>query len=176
MPLGNIALQYVIQNNCRKVWWCFSYDFLHFHFLEIKKKICQIHQNYLVALIRFEYILPLTSCWEFSTSYVHCTDIWPLFLWPLTSQGKLEASFEEIESMLNMLEDTCEEEELIKNKKTQIAELAKYRHQKEWDPYQTVSVPKNSFRYMKEAQFSTPLHQYSEKKLKKKQTSTLQSY
>ena len=107
----------------------------------------ELQQNYLVALIRFEYILPLTSCWEFSTSYVHCTDIWPLFLWPLTSQGKLEASFEEIESMLNMLEDTCEEEELIKNKKTQIAELAKYRHQKEWDPYQTVSVPKNIFRY-----------------------------
>ena len=23
LPLGNIALQYVIQNNCRKVWWCF---------------------------------------------------------------------------------------------------------------------------------------------------------
>ena len=23
LPLGNIALQYVIQNNCRKIWWCF---------------------------------------------------------------------------------------------------------------------------------------------------------
>ena len=23
LPLGNIALQYVIPNNCRKVWWCF---------------------------------------------------------------------------------------------------------------------------------------------------------
>ena len=23
LPLGNIALQYVISNNCRKVWWCF---------------------------------------------------------------------------------------------------------------------------------------------------------
>ena len=23
LPLGNIALQYVIQNNFRKVWWCF---------------------------------------------------------------------------------------------------------------------------------------------------------
>ena len=23
LPLGNIALQYVIQNNCRKVWWSF---------------------------------------------------------------------------------------------------------------------------------------------------------
>ena len=22
LPLGNIALQYVIQNNCRKIWWC----------------------------------------------------------------------------------------------------------------------------------------------------------
>ena len=48
LPLGNIALQYVIQNNCRKVWWCVSDEFLHF--LKIKKKICRIHQNYLVAL------------------------------------------------------------------------------------------------------------------------------
>ena len=23
LPLGNIALQYIIPNNCRKVWWCF---------------------------------------------------------------------------------------------------------------------------------------------------------
>ena len=36
LPLGNIALQYVIQNNCRKVWWCFFDDFLYF--LKIKKK------------------------------------------------------------------------------------------------------------------------------------------
>ena len=51
LPLGNIALQYmyVIQNNCRKVWWCFSNDSLHF--LKIKKKNCRIHQNYLVALM-----------------------------------------------------------------------------------------------------------------------------
>ena len=48
LPLGNIALHYVIQNNCRKVWWCFFYDFLHF--LKIKPKNNWIHQNYLVAL------------------------------------------------------------------------------------------------------------------------------
>eukprot|EP00057_Strongylocentrotus_purpuratus_P003413 XP_003726598.1 PREDICTED: dysbindin [Strongylocentrotus purpuratus] len=44
--------------------------------------------------------------------------------------GKLEANFEEIESMLESLGDTCEEEELLGNKKIQLAELMKYKEQK----------------------------------------------
>ncbi|XP_041454655.1 dysbindin-like [Lytechinus variegatus] len=44
--------------------------------------------------------------------------------------GKLEANFEEIESMLEGLEDTCEEEELLGNKKIQLAEFMKYKEQK----------------------------------------------
>ena len=46
LPQGNIALQYVIPNKCRKVWWCFL-NFLHF--LKIKNTSCRIHQNCLVA-------------------------------------------------------------------------------------------------------------------------------
>ena len=38
LPLGNIALQYVIQNNCRKVWWCFLMIFCTF-WRSIKKKL-----------------------------------------------------------------------------------------------------------------------------------------
>ena len=30
LPRGNITLQYVIQNNCRKVWWRFLMISLHF--------------------------------------------------------------------------------------------------------------------------------------------------
>ena len=48
LPLGNIALQYVIPNNCRKVWWCFlmnSCTFWRSRFF-----FFWIHQNYIVAL------------------------------------------------------------------------------------------------------------------------------
>ncbi|XP_071479996.1 dysbindin-like [Diadema antillarum] len=44
--------------------------------------------------------------------------------------GKLEADFEEIETMLEGLEDTCEEEELLNNKKIQLAEFVRYKEQK----------------------------------------------
>ena len=47
LPLGKLALQYVIQNNCRKVWLCFL---MIFYISEDQEKICRIHQNYLVAL------------------------------------------------------------------------------------------------------------------------------
>ena len=37
LPLGNIALQYVIQNNCRKVWWCFA--MISYTFWRSRKKL-----------------------------------------------------------------------------------------------------------------------------------------
>ena len=37
LPLGNIALQYVIQNNCRKVWWCFL--MISFTFWRSRRKL-----------------------------------------------------------------------------------------------------------------------------------------
>ena len=54
MPRGNIALQYVIQNNIRKVWWCFLMISCTFW---RSRKNSLIHQNYLVALMdkKFEH-------------------------------------------------------------------------------------------------------------------------
>ena len=49
LPWGNIALQYDIQTNCRKVWWCFL--MISSTFLKIKIFFCRIHQNYLVDLM-----------------------------------------------------------------------------------------------------------------------------
>ena len=49
LTLGNIALQYVIQNNCRKVWWCFL--MISCTFWRSRFFFCRIHQNYLVALM-----------------------------------------------------------------------------------------------------------------------------
>ena len=48
LPQGNIALQYVIQNNYRKVWWCFLMISCT---LKDQEKFGWIHLNYLVALI-----------------------------------------------------------------------------------------------------------------------------
>ena len=55
LPLGNIALQDVIENKCRKVWlMVFSDDFLHF--LKINIFFGQIHQNYLVPLTHWRLV------------------------------------------------------------------------------------------------------------------------
>ena len=39
LPRDNIALQYVIQNNCRKVWWCFLMIFCTFWRSRRRKKL-----------------------------------------------------------------------------------------------------------------------------------------
>ena len=63
-----IALQYVIQNNCRKVWWCFL--MISCTFWRSRIFLGQIHQNYLVALI-----LP-SQFWQigFESYGVHCSN------------------------------------------------------------------------------------------------------
>ena len=65
LPLGNIALQYVFQNNCRKVWWCFLR--ISCIFWRSREKKSQIHQNYLVALRAFWS--PCNFNWQDVTQY-----------------------------------------------------------------------------------------------------------
>ena len=70
-PLDNIALQYVISNICRKVWWCF----LMIPCTLWRSRIFggQIHQNYLVALSRSW--TPVVRDFALCPLNVHCMHI-----------------------------------------------------------------------------------------------------
>ena len=60
LPRGNIALQYVIQNNCSKVWWCFLMISCTFwrsriFFLNLPKLSCGFKGD-LRTICRFSYM------------------------------------------------------------------------------------------------------------------------
>ena len=59
---GNFALQYVIQNNWRKIWWCFLMISCTF-WRSRRRKNSWIHQNYLVALKVVSFV-KFGGCWK----------------------------------------------------------------------------------------------------------------
>ena len=67
LPLGNIALQYVIPNNYRKVWWYFL--MISCTFWRSRKNNCRIHPNYLVALITYEGSISMLQWISWSGTY-----------------------------------------------------------------------------------------------------------
>ena len=62
LPRGTIALQYVIQNNCRKVWWCFLMFFCTFwrsrrrKIGDFTKTILWLYVNYIERVKNIEQI------------------------------------------------------------------------------------------------------------------------